>query len=608
MLPLLLVVLTDTPSAKAYTSPGPVDLGTAADFAVLANTSITNSGNTVVTGGDVGSGPTGFTVSNFPPGIVTPPATLYTAANAATANANTALNTAYLNLAGRTPDQVFPDGDAQLNNLTLEPGIYQIGSATSFQLAAGNLTLDAVNNPSAIWIFQIPGATDFKTAASTQILLSRGAQACNIYWQVGRSAILGASSLFRGNILANTSITVGNSATISGSLLAGAVTTSGAVTLDNDAITKTACTSSSPSPNPRIYTYLTVIKTVINDNGGTKLVSDFKLFIGPTNVTSSASINLVPDTYQVSETSDPGYTSSAWGGACSPSGIVTLVSGDNKTCTITNDDVGAAAVVVPPLISIVKVPNPLALPAGPGPVAYSYTVRNVGTVPMNNVTVVDNKCAPVTFVSGDTNANSLLNVGETWLYRCATSLSITTTNSATAVGYANGISATDIAFATVVVGNSTSPPLIHVVKTPNRLVVPFGGGPVTYTYKVTNPGFVALRNVTIVDDRCTKISGPTGDTDRDNLLDATETWTFTCQMDIRRNTVNTVTTTGRANGLTATDFALATVVVAPAGATPGFPNTGLGPDQRHTPWNIIIPIGMIATLFMVYGVRRKQTR
>lgn len=603
-IPLLLVVLVDTTSVDAYVSPGPVDLGTAANFAVLANTAITNTGSTVVSGGDVGSGPTGFSVSNFPPGVVNSPGILYTAANAATANANTALGLAYSNIAGRTPDQTFPNGDGQLNNLTLDPGVYRVGTATTAQLAAGNLTLDANNDPNAIWIFQIPGTT-LKTAASTQILLARQAQACNVYWQVGSSATLGASSIFRGNILADTSITVGNSVTVIGRLLAGAVTTSGAITLDTDTITKATCVAPAPAPT---YTYLTLIKTVINDNGGTKLVSDFQLFIGPTNVTSNLAYVVAPDTYQVRETSLSGYTPSAWGGACSPSGVVTLAAGENKTCTITNDDVASAAAVIvtPPLISIKKLPNPLALPSGPGLVTYTYTVLNVGTVAIENVTVVDNKCSPVTFVSGDTNANSILGTTETWIYRCSKSISETTTNSATVVGYANGISATDIAFATVVVGTPKPPPLINVIKTPSALSVPFGGGSITYTYKVTNPGVIGLDNVSVVDDRCINMSDPSGDTNGNNVLGIKETWTFTCTMRITRNTVNTVTAKGSANGLTAIDYALATVLVRPAGVAPGFPNTGIGPEEKNTPWNIIIPVGLITALFLLYGVRRKQ--
>ncbi|MEO5974104.1 MAG: ice-binding family protein [Ilumatobacteraceae bacterium] len=513
IVPLLLVVSLDTTDVNAYVSPAGVDLGTAANFSVLGNTSISNvnSVGTVVTGGNVGSGPTGFSVSNFPPGTVTAPGILYTAANAATANANTALGLAYTSIAGRSVNQTFPNGDGQLNNLTLAAGVYRVGSATTAQLTAGNLTLDGENNPNAIWIFQIPG-TSLTTAASTKILLTRQAQACNVYWQVGSSATLGASSTFVGNILADTSITVGTSATVNGRLLAGAVTTSGAISLDANPITTTACL--------------------------------------------------------------------------------------------------AKAAPLPPLISIVKVPNPPALPLGPGLVTYTYTVRNIGPVTMTNVTVSDNKCAPLALISGDTNANNYLETTETWTVRCTTLITETTTNAATAVGFSGGLSSTDVAFATVVL-TPLPPPLINVVKTPNRFILPFGGGSVTYTYTVTNPGVVAIGNVAIADNLCKAISARSGDLNDNNLLDLTETWLYACTMKITSTTLNTVTVTGSSNGLTATDIAFATVVVAaPVAstiATPGFPNTGIGPDDQNTPWNVITLVVLIPALLLITRARRKQT-
>lgn len=509
--PPLLLVSLQSQNASAFNSPSPVDLGTSANFGVLGNTSITNNGNTVVTGGDVGSGPTGFAVSNFPPGVVTAPKTLYTAANAATTNANTALGLAYVDIAGRSPDQTFPNGDGQLNNLTLTPGVYRVGSATTAQLGAGTLTLDGVNNPNSIWIFQIPGTT-FKTAGATSILLTRQAQACNVFWQVGTSATLGATSTFEGNLLADTSITVGNSATIHGRLLAGAVTTSGSVSLDTDAITISSCTVGAVSPAP--------------------------------------------------------------------------------------------------LISVIKVPSPLSLPNGPGSVKYTFTVSNIGKVTMTNVSILDDHCSPLAFVSGDTNGNKALEVTEKWIYSCTTTVSVTTKNRVSVIGYSGSLSATDIAFATVVVSAPVVPPLINVEKAPDRFTLPSGGGLVTYTYSVTNPGTVGLSNVTISDDLCKAISDHSGDRNDNKLLDPGETWLYACPQQISRNTINTVTVTGSANGLTATDYAIATVVVTSPVATtvptPGLPNTGIGPDETGAPWNVIIPAGILAALVVFFGTRNRR--
>ena len=128
-----------------------------------------------------------------------------------------------------------------------------------------------------------------------------------------------------------------------------------------------------------------------------------------------------------------------------------LASGDNKICTITNDDI-AVPVIVPPVIHITKVPTPLALPLGPGPVTYDYTVSNIGTIAMTNVTVTDNKCATAIFISGDTNADTKLDVTETWKYLCTATLATTTTNTVIATGHGNGLTVTDTTDATVIVG------------------------------------------------------------------------------------------------------------------------------------------------------------
>ena len=243
---------------------------------------------------------------------------------------------------------------------------------------------------------------------------------------------------------------------------------------------------------------------------------------------------------------------------------------------------------VPPLINIVKIPTLLSLSAGGGVVAYDYTVSNTGTVAMSNVTVTDDKCAPVNFISGDINNDSKLNVNETWKYRCTATVLQTTANTATATGQANGFTAIDTANAMVVVGVPIIPPLIHVVKKPSVFLLPAGGGAVTYTYTVTNPGTAPLSNVTITDDKCTglpgRVVGHPGDLNKNDLLESNESWSFTCQTNLTQTTTNTGVAYGTANGLIATDFSLATVAVTP----PKLPKTGFPPKEESTIWNIII--------------------
>lgn len=107
------------------------------------------------------------------------------------------------------------------------PGVYNGESSLGL---TGILTLDAMGDPDAIWIFQ--AASTLITASASSVNLIGGAQASNIFWQVGSSATLGTNSDFAGNILASESITATTNASIDGGLYA----LNGAVTLDSNAI------------------------------------------------------------------------------------------------------------------------------------------------------------------------------------------------------------------------------------------------------------------------------------------------------------------------------------------------------------------------------------
>ncbi len=117
---------------------------------------------------------------------------------------------------------------------------------------------------------------------------------------------------------------------------------------------------------------------------------------------------------------------------------------------------------VTPFIKVLKSATPRVLSTGPGAVVYTYTVTNIGDTAMNTITLTDNKCSQVIFVSGDTNNDSILDKTETWTYSCTSVLSETTTNIATATGHATVFTATDTASATVVVGTTTAPMVLGI--------------------------------------------------------------------------------------------------------------------------------------------------
>jgi len=212
----------------AIGAQAPVGLGTAGNFAVLAGSTVTNTGPSVISG-SVGLAP-GSAVTGFPPGIVLAGTTQV--ANGVALQAKNDLVTAYNDAAGRSSTQTV-SGD--LAGRTLTPGVYT--SASSLGLS-GQLTLDAQGDPGAVFVFQ--AGSSLIVGSGSQINLIGGAQACNVYWQVGSSATIGTSSSFVGNILALTSITMTTGATLQGSALAR----NGAVTLDTNTITRATCAAS----------------------------------------------------------------------------------------------------------------------------------------------------------------------------------------------------------------------------------------------------------------------------------------------------------------------------------------------------------------------------
>ncbi len=194
------------------------------NFAVLAGSTVTNTGSTTVSG-DVGVSP-GTAVTGFPPGLASGAIHL---ADSAAAEAQTALTAGYLDAAGRTGGTSV-SGD--LVGRTLTSGVY---TSTSSLAESGDLTLDAQGNPDAVFIFQI--ASTLTTGSGSHIILANGAIACNVFWQVGSSATLGTYSVFNGNILALSSITITSGVNMNGRALAR----NGAVTLDTDVITGCTC-------------------------------------------------------------------------------------------------------------------------------------------------------------------------------------------------------------------------------------------------------------------------------------------------------------------------------------------------------------------------------
>ncbi len=217
-----LLALVAATVGTASAAPGPVNLGTADGFVILAATTITNTGPSIVTG-DIGVSP-GSAITGFPPGVVVGtihPGDLAAAqaeADAATAFNDLSTRACNTNLTGQN-----------LGGLTLTPATYCFNSSAQL---SGILTLDAQGDPNAVFIIQ--AASTFTTAANSSVNLINGADARNVFFQVGSSATIGTGTQFQGSILAFTSITVTTGASVDGRLLA----LNGAVTLDSNRVTR----------------------------------------------------------------------------------------------------------------------------------------------------------------------------------------------------------------------------------------------------------------------------------------------------------------------------------------------------------------------------------
>jgi LPXTG-motif cell wall-anchored protein len=212
--------------ATAQLAPTAIQLGTASDYSVLGGQTVTNTGPTTVDG-DLGVSP-GSAVTGILPASV---GGVIHADDADAADAQADLTTAYNEAAGRATTATVT---ADLGGQTLVGGVYTADAAGTLGLT-GALTLDAQNDPNAVFVFQ--AASTLITASASSVNLVNGAQACNVFWQVGSSATLGTNTDFVGTIMALTTISVGTDAVIEGRALAR----NGEVTLDSNVFTRPGC-------------------------------------------------------------------------------------------------------------------------------------------------------------------------------------------------------------------------------------------------------------------------------------------------------------------------------------------------------------------------------
>jgi hypothetical protein len=200
-----------------------INLGAAGAFAVMATASISSTGPTMING-NVGLNP--GSAQGIPPVEVN--GTIHVD-DVAVIAAQADLLAAYNDAVSRVGPNPLP---GNMGGLTFTPGLYT--NSTSVLISGGNVTLDAQGDPNAVFIFKM-GST-LTTDPGAQVILAGGAKAGNVYWQVGTSATLNTTTIFKGNILAAITITVNTGSVVEGRLLGGS-NTNGSVTINASTVT-----------------------------------------------------------------------------------------------------------------------------------------------------------------------------------------------------------------------------------------------------------------------------------------------------------------------------------------------------------------------------------
>jgi len=205
------IIVSTAEPASAQSSPAPVDLGTAGSFAAFAENSVANGRLPTVITGDVGVNQAGpEALEGFPPGVIEGEVHV---ADTAAEQADADIEAAYNDLSGRAADEAV---GPQLGGMTLAPGVYR--SIDDLDLD-GTLTLDAQGDQDAVFVFQTPEDSSLIAQLNSAVVLTNGADACNVFWQVGQDFALFNGSRFAGTVLASRSAALNEGAAVGGRLL-----------------------------------------------------------------------------------------------------------------------------------------------------------------------------------------------------------------------------------------------------------------------------------------------------------------------------------------------------------------------------------------------------
>ena len=469
---------------------------------MLAGAGVTNTGPSVVQG-DLGSSPN-IAVSGFPPGLVQSG----TINPSYTAGAKDALVTAYDDASGRTPVTTIA---TELGNQTLTHGVYDSAAGT-FGIT-GTLTLDAQNDPNAVWIFR--AASTLITGVGSNVSLINGANPCNIFWVVGSSATLGVNSSFMGTIMSLTSITLNSGATLNGRALAR----NGAVTLDSNVISN-SCTTAPPTGS-RVVTQVSNAQLALgNSVTDTATVSgmvptadpgflNFSAF-GPNDPTCETD-PVFTSSVRVTAAGNGTYTSAPFTPTVAGTYVFTVAYGGDSSndffgggCGDPNETVVVTAIA--PGVAVVKTASPTSLVEPGGAFSFTVAITNPSAGPVTISSITDNVYGNLAAAANSTCDDLIGDV-------LAAGAGTTCTFTGTFIGNAADTE-TDVVTATVTspsgltasatddatVSLTDAVPTITVDKSVDPGTRAEPGGAFTFTVTVTNTSPEVVRITSIVDN------------------------------------------------------------------------------------------------------------
>lgn len=458
-----------------------------------------------------------------------------------------------------------------LGEMTFTPGVYNTSESI---LISDNVTLDAKNNPDAVFIFKV--GFKLSSTANSHVLLVNGAKASNVFWVVGANVELADNSTFAGTIISLHGIQTNYNTRVDGRLLSF-----------DDTITVRNSVINNPDkdlvkePEFILTGKINVVARVFNDNGGTLKPTDVKIrllnqegketTVVPTGELDEHGINYVLPigTYKVVIDGLSNYKT-YYSGDGGTEGTVKILAGEEKSVVATIEDqpvnteqpIAKSSLNMSDSINAVANYKVISINKKVAKVEGIFTVTNTGKNPLEAVVVSDSKFGRAVYVSGDLNKNGKLDLKEKWLYKLSLKVVTPVNTTVKASAKADGVVVSHAIANYFTLDNLRAGYGINVKTAAHLNPASTASANVDYTYTVKNTGKAAIKKLILTDTLKNKIIYVSGDLNHNNIFDPGEIWIFHASSTIKSKTTWAATVKGMSGStilVSDTDFATATI-------------------------------------------------